>query len=116
MFRLTVVTWLLVWAYFGATWYVAWRRWRSDRYRGLGKFVLLLLAACAGWASWGLVHHGPRGLNYDFMYESIGCFLAILSGLLAIVWCGKSFGPGPLMAVAGSGWLLMIYATLIAAA
>lgn len=114
MFQLTIVTWLLVCAYIAATWFVASRRWRLDRYRSLGRFVILLLAATACWAAWALFQHGPRGPNPDLTYESIGCFGAILAGLLSVVWCGKSFGPGPLMAVGGGGWLLMIFATLIA--
>jgi hypothetical protein len=115
VFRLTVVTYLLVWAYIGVTWFVASRLWRGDRYRGLGRGILMLHVAAVLWVSWALVHPGRHGPNYDYMYESIGCLLACLSGLLAIVWCTKSFGPGPLMAIGGSGWLLMIYATLIAA-
>lgn len=116
MFHLSIFTYLLVCAYIAATWFVASRGWRLDPYRGLGRFVLLLLVATVIWASRGLVVHAPRGPNPDFTYESVGCFLAILSGLLGIVWCGKSLGAGPLMAVGGGGWLLMIFATLIAAA
>lgn len=116
VFRLTIFSWLLVCAYIGATWFMANRSRRSDPYRVLGRFVLVLLFATLCWASHGLLHHGPRGPNPDFTYESIGCFGAILSALLAIVWCGKSFGAAPLMAIGGGGWLLMIYATLIAAA
>ncbi|HEV2278323.1 MAG TPA: hypothetical protein VGS02_09115 [Acidobacteriaceae bacterium] len=116
MFHLSIFTYLLVWAYIAATWFAASRSRRVDPYRGLGRFVLLLLAATVLWATWGLLHHVPRGPNPDFTYESVGCFLAILSGLLAIVWCGKSFGAGPLMAIGGGGWLLMMYATLIATA
>lgn len=116
MFHLSIVTYLLVCLYIAATWFLARRSRHADPYRGLGGFVLLLLSATALWAAWGLLHHGPRGPNPDFTYESIGCFGAILSGLLAIVWCGKSFRAGPLMAIAGGGWLLMIFATLIASA
>lgn len=116
MFHLSIFVYLLIWAYIAATWFVASRSWSIDPHRGLGRSVLLLLVATVGWAAWALLYHRPRGSNPDFTYESIGCFLAILSGLLAIVWCGKSFGAAPMMAIAGGGWLLMIFATLIATA
>lgn len=114
MFHLSIFTWLLVCAYIAATWFVASRSRHPDPYRGLGRFVLLLLVATVAWAAWGLLHHGPRGPNPDFTYESVGCLGAILAGLFGIVWCGKSFGLAPLMAIGGGGWLLMIFATLIA--
>lgn len=116
MFHLSIFTYLLVWAYIAVTWFVASRSWRVDPYRVLGRVVLLLLVGTVLWASRGLLFHAPRGPNPDFTYESVGCFLAILSGLLGIVWCGKSFGAAPLMAIGGGGWLLMIFATLIATA
>ena len=103
VFHLSIFTYLLVWAYIAATWFVASRSWRIDPYRGLGRVVLLLLVATVIWAARGLVVHVPRGPNPDFTYESVGCFLAILSGLLGIVWCGKSLGAAPLMAIGGGG-------------
>lgn len=116
MFHLSIVTYLLLCAYVAAACVVTARR-RPDLYRRTGWIVMSLLVAAVLWLAWALVHprhHG--GPLDDYTYESVGCLLAILAALYGIAWCARRFSLAPLMAILGGGWLLMVYATLIAAA
>lgn len=114
MFHLTIWTYLLLCAYVAVACTFTARRRRDLDWR-TGWIVMALLVAAVAWLGWALVV--PRLQAHalgDYTYESVGCLFAILAGLYGIVWCRRAFSPAPLMAVLGGGWLLMMYATLIA--
>lgn len=113
VFELTIWTYLLLWAYVGATWWVAARR-RSDGYRGAGLSVVGLLVLGTVWLGWALIvpRHHAHALG-DYTYESVGCLLACLTGLYGLALSMRSFSLARLMTVAGGGWLLTLFADLI---
>jgi hypothetical protein len=117
VFVLTPWTYLILCAWVTATCIVALRTRKSGARPGLVRFVLGVQIAAVAYTAWGfvLMHHLERVHN-DLTYESIGAFLACMSGLYAVVWCWRAIGLGPLMAFLGSGWMLMIFAAMITTA
>jgi hypothetical protein len=115
VFALTIWSYLLLCVYVGATWFVA-NRWPGgERYRVTSRVVPGMLVLGTLWMAWALVvprHHANA--SGDYMYESVGCLLACLTGLYGLAWSIRSVSLAGGMSMVGGGWLLMMYATLIA--